>query len=279
MFTVFRPSYLKRILLRQEIDILREMGVEFKTGVEVGKDITLNQLREDGYEAFYIAIGCQGGRKINVPGEDADGVMTGVDFLHITTDDENYKLAGDTVVIGGGNVAIDVSRSAVRCDSANVYQVSLETRDIMPALPEEIELAESEGIKFHEGWGPKEILTENGKVTGDRIQKCTQVKNAEGRFDPLYDESDTMTIPCSNVILSVGQGTVWGIFLRMKLLSSEDRHLLRILLHTRQQWMISLSVETCLQDLDLLLMRSRRVRKRNIDPQICTAGIVTYDRT
>ncbi len=205
------PSFvLEKDIVAAEIDILREMGVEFKTGVEVGKDVTLDALRDQGYEAFYLAIGCQGGRKVGVPGEDSDGVMTGVDFLHITTDDENYKLTGDTVVIGGGNVAIDVSRSAVRCNSANVYQVSLETRDIMPALPEEIELAESEGIKFHGGWGPKEILTENGKVTGIVFKKCTQVKNAEGRFDPQYDETDTMTIPCSNVILSVGQATVWG---------------------------------------------------------------------
>ena len=209
------PSFvLEKDIVAAEIDILREMGVEFKTGVEVGKDITLKQLREDGYEAFYIAIGCQGGRKVNVPGEDAEGVMTGVDFLHATTDNENYKLTGDTVVIGGGNVAIDVSRSAVRCDSPKVYQVSLETRDIMPALPEEIELAESEGIEFHGGWGPKEILTENGKVTGIVFKKCTQVKNAEGRFDPQYDENDTMTIPCSNVLLSVGQGTVWGDLLK-----------------------------------------------------------------
>lgn len=209
------PSFvLEKDIVAAEIDILREMGVEFKTGVEVGKDITLKQLREEGYEAFYIAIGCQGGRKVNVPGEDAEGVMTGVDFLHATTDNENYKLTGDTVVIGGGNVAIDVSRSAVRCDSPKVYQVSLETRDIMPALPEEIELAESEGIEFHGGWGPKEILTENGKVTGIVFKKCTQVKNAEGRFDPQYDENDTMTIPCSNVLLSVGQGTVWGDLLK-----------------------------------------------------------------
>lgn len=209
------PSFvLEKDIVAAEIDILREMGVEFKTGVEVGKDITLKQLREDGYEAFYIAIGCQGGRKVNVPGEDAEGVMTGVDFLHATTDNENYKLTGDTVVIGGGNVAIDVSRLAVRCDSPKVYQVSLETRDIMPALPEEIELAESEGIEFHGGWGPKEILTENGKVTGIVFKKCTQVKNAEGRFDPQYDENDTMTIPCSNVLLSVGQGTVWGDLLK-----------------------------------------------------------------
>ena len=209
------PSFvLEKDIVAAEIDILREMGVEFKTGVEVGKDVTLKQLREDGYEAFYIAIGCQGGRKVNVPGEDAEGVMTGVDFLHATTDNENYKLTGDTVVIGGGNVAIDVSRSAVRCDSPKVYQVSLETRDIMPALPEEIELAESEGIEFHGGWGPKEILTENGKVTGIVFKKCTQVKNAEGCFDPQYDENDTMTIPCSNVLLSVGQGTVWGDLLK-----------------------------------------------------------------
>lgn len=209
------PSFvLEKDIVAAEIDVLREMGVEFKTGVEVGKDITLKQLREDGYQAFYIAIGCQGGRKVNVPGEDAEGVMTGVDFLHVTTDNENYKLTGDTVVIGGGNVAIDVSRSAVRCDSPKVYQVSLETRDIMPALPEEIELAESEGIEFHGGWGPKEILTENGKVTGIVFKRCTQVKNAEGRFAPQYDENDTMTIPCSNVLLSVGQGTVWGDLLK-----------------------------------------------------------------
>lgn len=215
MVTYGIPSFvLEKNVVKAEIDILQEMGVEFKNGVEVGKDVTIKELREQGYEAFYIAIGCQGGRKVGVPGEDAEGVMTGVDFLHITTDDENYKLTGDTVVIGGGNVAIDVSRSAVRCGSPKISQVSLETRDIMPALPEEIETAESEGIEFHGGWGPKEILTENGKVTGIVFKKCTQVKNAEGRFDPQYDENETMTIPCSNVLLSVGQATVWGDLLK-----------------------------------------------------------------
>lgn len=209
------PSFvLEKDIVQAEIDVLAEMGVEFKTGVEVGKDITIQQLRDQGYKGFYIAIGCQGGRGIGVPGEDAKGVMTGVDFLHLTTDDESYKLSGDTVVIGGGNVAIDVSRTAVRCGSPKVYQVSLETRDIMPALPEEIEIAESEDVVFHGGWGPKEILNENGKVTGIVFKKCTQVKNAEGRFDPQYDENDTMTIECSNVLLSVGQATVWGDLLK-----------------------------------------------------------------
>ncbi len=205
------PSFvLEKDVVAAEIDILREMGVEFRTGVEVGKDVTIRQLREQGYKAFYVAIGCQGGRKVGVPGEDAQGVMTGVDFLHIITDNEDYKLNGDTVVIGGGNVAIDVSRTAVRCAAPKVYQVSLETREIMPALPEEIEIAEAEGIEFHGGWGPKEILTENGKVTGIVFKKCTQVKDANGRFNPQYDENDTMTISCSNVLLSVGQATVWG---------------------------------------------------------------------
>ena len=209
------PSFvLEKDIVQAEIDVLAEMGVEFKTGVEVGKDITIQQLRDQGYKGFYIAIGCQGGRGIGVASEDAEGVMTGVDFLHLTTDDESYRLTGDTVVIGGGNVAIDVSRTAVRCGASKVYQVSLETRDIMPALPEEIEIAESEDIVFHGGWGPKEILTENGKVTGIVFKKCTQVKNAEGRFDPQYDENDTMTIECSNVLLSVGQTTVWGDLLK-----------------------------------------------------------------
>lgn len=158
-------------VVEAEVDVLREMGVDIRLGVEVGKDITLKQLREEGYKAFYIAIGCQGGRGVNVPGEDAEGVMKGVDLLHTVIDDESYTLSGDTVVIGGGNVAIDVSRTAVRCGSPKVTQVSLETRDIMPALPEEIELAESEGIAFQGGWGPKEILTENGKVTRYRIQE------------------------------------------------------------------------------------------------------------
>ena len=212
------PSFvLEKNIVEAEIDILREMGVEMRTGVEVGKDITIAELREQGYKAFYLGIGCQAGRKIGVPGEDLEGVMTGVDFLHITTDDENYKLTGDTVVIGGGNVAIDVSRSAIRCGSPKVHQVSLETRDIMPASPEEIEIAESEGILLQGGWGPKEILSENGKVTGVVFKKCTSVKDADGRFNPQYDENDTMTVSCSNVILSVGQTIEWG-----NLLEGED---------------------------------------------------------
>ena len=208
------PSFvLEKDIVAAEIDVLREMGVEIRCNVEVGKDITIQQLREQGYKAFYIGIGCQGGRKTGVSGEDSKGVMTGVEFLHITTDDENYKLDGDTVVIGGGNVAIDVSRTAERCGDGKVTQVSLETRDIMPASPEEIELAESEGIIVKGGWGPKEILSEDGKVSGIVFKKCVSVKDETGKFNPKYDENETMTIPCKNVILSVGQSIEWGSLL------------------------------------------------------------------
>lgn len=212
------PSFvLEKDVVAAEIDVLREMGVDIRCGVEIGKDITLGKLREEGYKAFYIAIGCQGGRRLNIPGEESEGVMTGVDFLHVMTDDENYKLTGDTVVIGGGNVAIDVSRTAIRCGTGKVYQVSLETRDIMPASVEEIENAEVEDIVFHGGWGPKEILTENGKATGIVFKKCTSVYDSNGAFNPKYDENDIMTIQCSNVILSVGQQIEWG-----ELLAGED---------------------------------------------------------
>lgn len=208
------PSFvLEKEIVAAEIDVLREMGVEIRCNVEVGKDVTIKQLREQGYKAFYIGIGCQGGRKTGVPGEDSEGVMTGVEFLHITTDDENYKLDGDTVVIGGGNVAIDVSRTAERCGDGKITQVSLETRDIMPASPEEIELAESEGIIVKGGWGPKEILSKDGKVTGIVFKKCISVKDETGKFNPKYDENETMTIPCKNVILSVGQSIEWGSLL------------------------------------------------------------------
>ena len=208
------PSFvLEKDIVAAEIDVLREMGVEIRCNVEVGRDVTIKQLREQGYKAFYIGIGCQGGRKTGVPGEDSKGVMTGVEFLHITTDDENYKLDGDTVVIGGGNVAIDVSRTAERCGDGKVTQVSLETRDIMPASLEEIELAESEGIIVKGGWGPKEILSEDGKVTGIVFKRCIAVKDETGKFNPEYDENETMTIPCKNVILSVGQSIEWGSLL------------------------------------------------------------------
>ncbi len=205
------PAFkLEKDVVAAEIDVMKEMGVEIKTGVEVGKDVTIAQLREQGYKAFYIAIGCQGGRKAGIPGEDAEGVMTAVDFLRTVADDHNFKVSGKTVVVGGGNVAIDVSRTAWRCGGTDIQQFCLEQRNEMPATVEEIEEAEEEGIKINCGWGPKEILTEGGKVKGIVFKKCVSVKDETGRFNPKYDENDTMTVECDNVFLSIGQAIVWG---------------------------------------------------------------------
>lgn len=205
------PSFkLEKDVVQAEIDIIKEMGVTIQTGVEVGKDITLDELRAQGYKAFYIAIGCQGGRKAGVPGEDAEGVATAVELLREAGANESYPIEGDVVVIGGGNVAIDVARTSSRCGAPTVNMFCLEARAEMPASVEEIEEAEEEGVIMNCGWGPKEILSENGKVTGIVLKKCISVKDADGRFNPKYDENDTMTVPCKHVFLSVGQTIEWG---------------------------------------------------------------------
>ena len=202
---------LEKNVVQAEIDVMKEMGVEFKCGVEVGKDITLDELRAQGYKAFYIAIGCQGGRKVGVPGEDATGVTTAVDFLREVNGTEKYDIKGDVVVVGGGNVAIDCSRDAVRVGAKKVTQLCLESRDTMPASDEEVKEAEEDGIEINCGWGPKEILVdEAGAVKGITFKKCLSVKDETGRFNPQYDENDTITIECKHVILAVGQSIQWG---------------------------------------------------------------------
>ncbi len=209
------PSFkLEKDVIDAEIDVIKAMGVEIKCGVEVGKDVTLEELRQQGYKAFYIAIGCQGGRKAGIPGEDADGVMTAVDFLRTVGEKEDYQVSGKAVVVGGGNVAIDVARSAGRCGAESVSMFCLEPRDKMPASEEEIAEATEEGVTLNCGWGPKEVLTDNGKVTGIVFKKCVSVWDAEGRFAPTYDENDTKTVECDRVFLSIGQSILWGDLLK-----------------------------------------------------------------
>jgi len=205
------PSFrLEKNVVEAEIEVLRRMGVEFRCGVEVGRDISISQLRQEGYKGFYIAIGCQGGRTIGVPGEDAEGVLSAVEFLRALAGGESRKLEGRTVVIGGGNVAVDAARTAVRAGSKKTFMYCLESREIMPAARDEIAEAEAEGVAIACGWGPKRILTENGKVTGVEFKLCTRVFDDEKHFAPEYDEDDTVTVECENVILSVGQSIQWG---------------------------------------------------------------------
>ena len=205
------PSYkLEKNLLAAEIDVIRQLGVEIRCGVEVGKDITIEELREQGYKGFYAAIGCQRGRKPGITGENAEGAYAAVDFLREAGAKESFALEGDVVVVGGGNVAIDAARISSRCTDAKISMFCLETREKMPASDEEIKEALEEGIELNCGWGPKEVLEENGHVSGVVFKKCTRVFDAQGRFSPEYDENDTVTIPCRHVIFSVGQAIDWG---------------------------------------------------------------------
>lgn len=211
MLTLGIPAFrLEKEVVNAEIDILKEMGVEFKTGVEVGKDVTVNELREKGYEAFYLAIGAQGGRRLNIEGEDADGVITGVDFVRNVNLGEDIKLKGNVVVIGGGNVAIDVARNAVRVGAEQVDMYCLESREEMPALEEEIEEALEEDIIINNSWGPKRIITENGKVVGVEFKKCIAVFDENKRFNPKYDDNNIKVIKADYVLISVGQAIEWG---------------------------------------------------------------------
>lgn len=205
------PSYkLEKDLLAAEIDVIRQLGVEIRCGVEVGKDVTIEDLREQGYKGFYAAIGCQRGRKPGISGENAEGAYAAVDFLREAGAKESFALEGDVVVVGGGNVAIDAARISSRCTDAKISMFCLETREKMPASNEEIEEALEEGIELNCGWGPKEVLEEDGHVSGVVFKKCTRVFDAQGRFSPEYDENDTVTVPCRHVIFSVGQAIDWG---------------------------------------------------------------------
>lgn len=205
------PSYkLEKDLLAAEIDVIRQLGVEIRCGVEVGKDVTIEDLREQGYKGFYAAIGCQRGRKPGISGENAEGAYAAVDFLREAGAKESFALEGDVVVVGGGNVAIDAARISSRCTDAKISMFCLEAREKMPASNEETEEALEEGIELNCGWGPKEVLEENGHVSGVVFKKCTRVLDAQGRFSPEYDENDTVTIPCRHVIFSVGQAIDWG---------------------------------------------------------------------
>ena len=210
MLTYGIPSYkLEKDVIEAEIDVMREMGVEIRCGVEVGKDVTIPQLREQGYKAFFIAIGCSIGRLPGVPGEEAEGVFTAIEYLKgANCGSTHYE--GTVVVVGGGNVAIDASRVSARSGAKKVTQLCLEAEGEMPATSEEIREAGEDGVEIRNGWGPKEVLTEDGKVVGIIFKKCLSVFNDEGRFAPTYDENETITLDCDRVIFAVGQGIDWG---------------------------------------------------------------------
>ena len=217
MLTYGIPSFkLEKDVIEAEVEVIRQMGAEFRYGVEVGRDVTLAELREQGFAAFYVAIGCQGGRLPGVDGQDAKGVWTAVDFLAKYTDQTAgaAPAMGRTVVVGGGNVAIDAARVAARTQAPEVTMLCLESAEEMPASDEEVAEAREDGVDIRCGWGPKEVLAdEAGAVRGIVLKRCTRVFDDDGRFAPEYDEGDLATIECDQVVFAIGQSIEWGSLL------------------------------------------------------------------
>ncbi len=210
------PEYrLPRKVLDQEIQAILDLGVDLKTGVRLGKDFGLADLTgKEGFSAVFVSVGAHTSRKLGVPGEDLDGVIHGVEFLRKAGLGDRTGLAGKVVVVGGGNVAVDVARTAYRLGASSVEMVCLEAREEMPAHFEEVEETLEEGIDILNGWGPKAISGE-GRVTGIELIKCTRVFDEDRRFSPQYDENETRTVQADIVIVAIGQAVDPALFEHM----------------------------------------------------------------
>ena len=211
MLTLGIPSFrLEKDVLNAEIDIIREMGVEFKCGVEVGKDVTIQQLRDQGYKGFYLAIGAQKSAPLGIPGEDLKGVWGGVDFLREVNLGARPEIGKRCAVVGAGNVAMDVCRTAVRLGAEETYILYRRSEAEMPADPEEVGEAKDEGVRFRFLNAPVEILGEDGKVTGIKVEIMELGEPDEkGRRKPV-GTGKFETIAVDSVIGAIGQQVDWG---------------------------------------------------------------------
>ncbi|QOY91306.1 FAD-dependent oxidoreductase [Paludibaculum fermentans] len=237
MLTVGVPIFrLPRDLVRHEIQAILSLGVDLKCNMRLGRDFTIQSLRDDGFRAIFLGIGLPKGRRLQLPGGETEGVYDGMDFLRAFNAGTPLPLGKRIVVIGGGNVAYDVARSAVRPFEAmqkgealaemergeqvaydvarsalrmsgdkEVHVVCLESRAEMPADEIEVEEGAEEGIRLHNSRGPREVLSENGRVTGLRVVTCTSVFNTEGRFSPTFDEAQVEDIHADTVLFAIGQ--------------------------------------------------------------------------
>ena len=211
MLTLGIPSFrLEKDVLNAEIDILKEMGVEFRCGVEVGKDVTIQQLRGEGYKGFYLAIGAQKSAKLRIPGEELEGVLGGVDFLREVNLGNKPDIGRRCAVIGGGNVAMDVCRSAVRLGAEETYVFYRRSEAEMPADPEEVREAMEEGVKFRFLSAPVEIISTDGRVSAIKIEKMELGEPDErGRRKPV-GTGEFEIVEIDSVIGAVGQTVDWG---------------------------------------------------------------------
>ena len=199
------PDYrLSPYTLEEELKILDELKVKFRTNTPLGKKITLADLRKD-FQAIFLGFGASLSKKISVEGYDLKGVEWGLDFLRDEKNKIVISMNDRLVVIGGGNVAMDVARTAIRLGASEAQIACLECSEEMPAHDWEIEEAKEEGVAMHHSWGPNKILGKDGKVTGIELVKCTSVFDKKGKFAPKFDSCETKKIETDRVILAVGQ--------------------------------------------------------------------------
>jgi formate dehydrogenase (NADP+) beta subunit len=223
MLTAGVPVFrLPRELVHHEIQAILSLGVKLQCDKKLGRDFTIASLRAEGFAAIFLGLGLPNGRKLNMPGTEADGVIDGMDFLRAFNAGTPLQLGKRVIVIGGGNVAYDVARSAVRphdeqvaydvarsalrlSADKEVHVVCLESREEMPADDVEVHEGAEEGIHLHNQRGPREVLVRDGKVAGLRTVKCTAVFDASRRFNPSFDESVIEDIPADSIIFAIGQ--------------------------------------------------------------------------
>jgi NADPH-dependent glutamate synthase beta subunit-like oxidoreductase/Pyruvate/2-oxoacid:ferredoxin oxidoreductase delta subunit len=201
------PNYrLPDSVLNEEIQEILSVGINVKTNTKVGKDITFNDIKNNN-DAVFIAVGATDSRRIDLEGSDLEGVYWGMDFLKTVNLGQEVKIGKNIVVIGGGNVAVDVAMAARREGAENVQLICLEKRNEMPAFDWELKEAVEEQVEINPSWGPKRIIGADGKLNGIELKHCISVFDDNGKFSPKYNESETKTLSCDTVILAIGQAT------------------------------------------------------------------------
>jgi thioredoxin reductase len=201
------PEYrLSKETLQKDLDFILDSDFEMKLNQNIGGDITVESLKND-HDAVFLATGAQLRKRLNIDGIDLEGIIWGMDFLKDVRSGKEIKLDGNVVIIGGGNVAIDVALTAIRTGAQKVTMACLESDEEMPAFDWEIKEAQEEGIEIHTSWGPNKVLGENGKVKAIELMRCTSVFDPEGKFNPAFDSCETKSLDADNVILAIGQSS------------------------------------------------------------------------
>lgn len=211
MITSCLPEYrIPEDIAKYDIERMLAHGIELKTGITIGRNLSLEDIKNQGYKAVFVAIGAQNPKRLPIEGTDADGVLYGIPFLKSVKAKQEVRIGEKVIVIGGGNVAIDCAKSSLRLGAKEVHLVCLETRDLsskdrMPAHNWEIEEADEEGVIFHPCRGPKRIFSEDGKVVGLETLVCSSVFDAQGRFRPKLEEGTDATLNGDTIIIAIGQ--------------------------------------------------------------------------